>query len=187
MTGNLERPSQDASENRKAEHGRRYSQNRQASARASLRALGAAEMDLLLASQRAARKAMLQAIETALGAHHASAIALVVSRYASQRAALTTLGAGAAAAALHRLSTEEAAELANLALMHAAEKRALKRDAALALLPAQKTARQTLRRSARRSRLAAAVMLSPRVTLPHVRQPPGSPRVRSSFLIPRRR
>ncbi len=184
MTGHLERPSQGTQENRKANQDRGYRQHRRLSAGASMRGLHRAEMDLLIAAQRAARHAALQTIDAALNARHASATAAVVARFAGQRAALTDLDAGARAAALHRLSAEEAQELAQLALAHAAERRALKRAAVQAMVPTQKAARQGLRRASRRQRAVLAIALRPRI---HKRAEISRARARPPFKITTRR
>ena len=187
VTGPLERPSQRAPENRKADPERRYRQRRQVGASAALLAISAAEMTLLVASQRAARKNALDYIDAALGARHSASIAAVVSRFASQRTTLDTLDTGARAAAMRRMASDEANELANLALVHAAEKRALKHNAALAVLPAQQAARRALRQSARRHRIVMAIAVSTRAMSLSARDPLVLPRARSNYFIPRRR
>lgn len=144
-------------------------------------------MDLLIASQRAARRETLAGIDAALGARHASAIVAVVTRFAAQRASLDTLDASAHAAIVRRLAAEEANELVNLALAHAIEKRALKRAAAMGMLPAQKSARQALRQSARRRRITMAVTLFSRDTSSRVRTHKMPSRTPAHFSVPRRR
>ena len=90
--------------------------------------LGDAEFQLLIAAQRSERQRALAAIDASLSAQHASAISAVVSKYADRRAALAQIGdAGERAAAGRHLSAEEAAELARLVLVHAAEKRQLRK------------------------------------------------------------
>lgn len=186
MTGHLERPSQEAPETRKAAEERKHFRS-QRSPTASMRALDRAEMDLLIASQRAARRNALAGVDAALGARHASAIVAVVTRFAAQRASLDTLDAGARAAIVRRLADEEANELVNLALAHAIEKRASKRAAAKAMLPAQKSARQALQQSARRRRITMAVAPFSREISSRVcthKMPSRSP---AQFSVPRRR
>lgn len=184
MTGPLERPSQGAPENRKAEHRSPHREQRGVSSSAALRLVHRAEMDLLIAAQRAARQSAFRAIDAALGAHNSSAAAAVVHRFAEQRAALAGLDANARAAALRRISAEEATELARLAITHAAEKRALKGATMQAMGPAQKNARNALRRSSRRQRIVFAVSIRP---IPHTRTETTGGYARPSFRILARR
>lgn len=125
--------------------------------RKAVLALNDAEMDLLIASQRAARRAAAQAIDAALSARHSSAIAAVVSRFADRRIGLTGMSETQRAAALRQLATDEAHELARLALEHASEKRAKRKSALQSMSIADKAARRSLRLRNHRQRIVVAV------------------------------
>lgn len=120
-----------------------------------------AEMALLVASQRAARRAAVQAIDAALSARHGSAIAAIVARYADRRSGISGLSDAEKAAALRQLAADEAHELARLTLEHAAEKRAMRNVELNTMSAAQKTARRSLRSRNRRQRIVIAVQQQP--------------------------
>lgn len=121
---------------------------------------------MLVAAQRAARRDALQAIDAALSARHAGSIAAIAGSFAAKRAGLVGLSGEARAAAMSRLSAEEAQETARLVLVFVSEKRAMKRSAALAMLPAQRKARRQLRQTLRRRRMALYVTVSARSQTP---------------------
>lgn len=157
VTDTLGRPSQGVLENRTAAELRLDRQSPRERGRKAVVALHDAEMDLLIASQRAARRAAARAIDTALSARHSSAIAAVVLRYADRRSALTGMSETERAAALRQLATDEAHELARLALEHASEKRAMRKSAVQSKSIADKAARRTLRLRNRRQRIVVGV------------------------------
>lgn len=119
-----------------------------------------AELQLLAASQRAERSQAIRAIDAALSARHASNIAAVIARFAGRRVALTELtDPNARAAAAHQLAAEETAELARLALEHAAEKRTLRKATTAPLFAIHRAQRRSLNQSLRRQRMGIAVQL----------------------------
>jgi len=125
----------------------------------ALRALDRALLRLLLESQHAARRAAHRALDASLSNRHAAALAAVISRFVHLREGARGLDGYAKAAALSRLAAEEASELANLALIHAAEKRALRSRLSRSILAAQKHERRHRRRALRRQRAVFAVAL----------------------------
>jgi len=125
-----------------------------------------AEVHLLIASQRAARRALLASIDAGLSARHVGAIAAVVSRFADRRAGVVAIDQSARASALQLIATEEAQELARLVLEHAAEKRALRSTALLSMVTAHRAERRTMRRRNRRQRLVVAVVLKSAPRMP---------------------
>ena len=165
VTGPLERPSQGAPENRKASHRQdvEYRKPQRVVLRSARRAhssILAAEMQLLVAAQRDERHRALAAIDAGLRSQHASQTAAVIARYAGRRAALAQIAEPTTrAAAAHRLAAEETAELASLALEHAAEKRRTKNSVLSSLIPSHRAARRALRQHQRRQRMATAVRL----------------------------
>ena len=162
VTGTLDRPSQGALENRKAAEQRKTGSNPVRSARRTVASIHSAELQLLAAAQRAARRQVIGVVDAALRGRHASAVALVVGRFADRRAALSSISdAGARIAAGRQLAAEEANELARLALEHAAEKRQLRKAATTPLVAAHRAARRALRQSLRRQRVVVAVQLRP--------------------------
>jgi hypothetical protein len=134
-----------------------------------------AERQLLIASQRAARRAAVQSIHAALSVRHGSAVSAVLAKFADRRAALAQMGGQGRGAALQQLSADETYELARLALEHAAEKRALRKLTLLPLARQQRAARRHLRLRNRRQRIVSAVQLEPRrlhrpTSMPYVRR-----------------
>lgn len=145
--------------------------------RRALVGLHDAEVQLLLAGQRAVRRAVLASIDAGISARHAGIIAAVVSRFADRRASVVIKDVAARSAALRQIAAEEAQELARLTLEHAAEKRALRLSALLSMAIVHRADRRSLRRRNRRQRIMAAIVLQPnRVTVgtsasrKHVRQ-----------------
>ena len=160
MTGPLERPSQGAPENRKAEIRERSQSDVLRAARRAFASISVAEMQVLVAAQRDERSRALAAIDAGLRSQHASQTAAVVARFADRRAALDQItDAGARAAAAHRLAAEETAELARLALEHAAEKRRLKTSIVSSLAVTHRAEQRRLRLNQRRQRMGTAVRL----------------------------
>ena len=95
-----------------------------------------------------------------MSARHASNIAAVIAKFAGRRAALVQItDPNARAAAAHQLATEETAELARLAIEHAAEKRRLRHATLATLAIAHRPARRTLRQRQRRQKIGIAVQL----------------------------
>ena len=174
VTDTLGRPSQGVLENRTAadlKHDRRDFRSR---CRRAVIGLHAAELQVLIASQRAARRAAVRSIHAALSGRHAGAVAAIVAKFADRRAALASRTGQERAAAFQQLSAEEAHELARLALEHAAEKRALRQAALVPLAARQRSARKNLRRRNRHQRIVLAVKLEPH----RMRRPKSVPRVR---------
>ena len=158
MTGPLERPSQGALENRKAEQKIQPTHRSIAIARKTTAAIGAAELQLLLARQRALRTATMQSVSGALAARHASATAAIIGRFAARRAAIAgDVGPAQRTAALARIAEEEATELARQALVHGAEKRALRQATLAPILLSQRAERRQLRKLQRRARAVQAI------------------------------
>lgn len=114
-------------------------------------------MDLLVASQRAARRAAILAIDAALSSRHGSAIAIVIARFADRRATLVNISDTERAAALRQLAVDEAHELARLALEHASEKRAMRKAALRSMSVSDAAARRSLRTRSRRQRIVAGM------------------------------
>ena len=173
MTGASDRPSRSPLENRTAAELKQERQTVRSRRRKAIVAIHAAEMDLLVASQRAARRAAALAIDAALSARHAGAIAAVVSRYADRRSALAGMTETERAAALRQLASDEAHELARLALEHAGEKRALRKSALLSMSVAHEAARRSLRLRNRRQRIVVAVHQHEAVLRSHTRSNSG--------------
>jgi hypothetical protein len=159
ITDTLGRPSQGVLENRTAADLKYESQNLRDRCRRAVIGIHAAELQVLIASQRAARRAAVRSIHAALSGRHAGAIAAVVAKFAGRRTALASGAEQERAATLHQLSTEEAQELARLALEHAADKRALRQAALVPLATRQRTARRDLRRRNRRQQIVIAIQL----------------------------
>ena len=161
VTGPLDRPSQQPLETRKAAEHIRPRRDAIRFARKTIASIHTAEQEILSAAQRAARRQAVKAVDASLSDRHASTIALVLAKFAGRRAALSIIvepGARAAAAA-SQLATEETAELARLALEHAAEKRQLRKAATAPLLAAHRSARRSMRQRQRRQRVLIAVQL----------------------------
>jgi hypothetical protein len=158
--GPLDRPSQQPLETRKATDHIRPARDAIRFARKTVASIQAAELQLLAATQRAARRQAVGAVNAMLRNRHASNIALVIARFSSRRAALSLIpDAGARAAAGQQLAAEEANELARLALEHVAEKRQMRNAATIPLRGAHRTARRTLRRCQRHQRAVVAIQL----------------------------
>ncbi len=120
-------------------------------------------MQLLVAAQRDVRNRALSALHAGLGTIHSSQRVSVVARYADRRAAAAALTDPAArTSALRALVQEEAAELAQLALAQAQERRRFSKDTLATLAVAQAAARRGLRRTNRRSKIVMAVRLRSR-------------------------
>jgi hypothetical protein len=120
----------------------------------------AAELQLLAASQRAERSQAIRAIDAALSSRHASNIAAVIARFADRRVALMEItDPTARTAAACKLAAEETAELARLALEHAAEKRTLRKATTAPLVAVHRAQRRFLKQSLRRQRVGIAVQL----------------------------
>ena len=156
---------------------RRERQNDRVRTRRAVVGLHDAEMQVLRARQRGARRAAMGAINAALSSRHASAIASIVARFADRRAALMEPDQNVRAAALRRIADDEAHELARLALEHAAEKRAIRKSATVAIAVPQRAARRSLRQRNRRQRIVFAVQL----------QTCAAPRVKAVQRIAQRR
>jgi hypothetical protein len=160
VTGPLDRPSQQPLETRKAADHIRPSRDAIRFARKTVASIHAAELQMLVATQRATRRQALGAVDAMLRDRHASNIALVIARFSSRRAALLLIpDTGARAAAGQQLAAEEANELARLTLEHAAEKRQMRKAATTPLRGANITARRTLRRRQRHQRAIIAIQL----------------------------
>jgi hypothetical protein len=160
VTGPLDRPSQQPLETRKAVDHIRPAGDAIRFARKTVASIHAAELQMLAATQRAARRHALGAVDAMLRDRHASNIALVIARFSSRRAALSLIpDTGARAAAGQQLAAEEANELARLALEHAAEKRQMRKAATTPLRGAHIAARRTLRRRQRHQRAVVAIQL----------------------------
>jgi hypothetical protein len=160
VTGPLDRPSQQPLETRKAADHIRPRRDAIRFARQTVASIHGAEMQMLAATQRAARRQAVGAADAMLRDRHASNIALVIARFSSRRGALSSMpDAGARAAAGQQLAAEEANELARLALEHAAEKRQMRNAATIPLRGVHSTARRTLRRRQRHQRAVVAIQL----------------------------
>ena len=160
VTGPLDRPSQQPPETRKAADHIRPRRDAIRFARKTVASIHAAELEILSAAQEAARRQAVKAADAALSNRHASSIALVVAKFASRRAALAAIAEpNARAAAAQQLATEETAELARLALQHAAEKRALRQAITAPLVVRHRAERRALRQRLRRQRVVVAVLV----------------------------
>jgi hypothetical protein len=160
VTGPLDRPSQQTLETRKAADHIRPRRDAVRFARKTVASIHTAELEILSAAQKAARQQTVAATDAMLSDRHASAIALVIAKFAGRRAALaTTVEPGARAAAAQQLVSEETAELARLALEHAAEKRAQRKAVTAPLLARQRAERRALRHRLRRQRAVVAVLV----------------------------
>jgi hypothetical protein len=125
-----------------------------------VQSIHAAELELQRASQMAERRRVIAAVNGSLQALHASRIAAVTARFAGRRAAVADLVDPAArAAALRQLASEEATELARLALEHAAEKRQACKAALGTLNTAHRAARRTRQQRQRREKAGVAIQL----------------------------
>ena len=161
VTGPLDRPSQQPLETRKAADHIRPARDIIRAARSTVISIHNAELQLLAASQRAQRQQAIRAIDADLASRHAGNVAAIVSRFANRRAALTQIADPAArAAAAQQLLAEEYAELARLALEHAAEKRRLRRSVLGTMAVAHRSIRRTARQRLRRQRIGVAVQLN---------------------------
>lgn len=159
VTGPLERPSQETSETRKANR-RKPHRSLVHRSRVAVRDLLRADMDLLLAAQRAERSRLLRSVSSRLRLEHLSRNAGVIAAFASLRAAIVLIAdASERAAAMARLSAEETEQLAALATAQAAEMRAARRSILLTLMPLHREQRRGLRLRCRRQRLAFAVLM----------------------------
>ncbi len=171
VTGPLDRPSQQPLETRKAADHIRPARDAIRFARKTVASIHNAELEILAASQRAARQQAIKAVDAALSACHASTIALVIAKFAARRAALSAIPEpGARAAAAHQLASEETAELTRLALEHAADKRQMRKAAQAPLFDAHRSARRSLRQRQRRQRVVFATQLQalrPRPAVSH--------------------
>ena len=185
MTGPLERPSQETSETRKARR-RSHLRSTVVRGRVALRDLSRADMDLLVAGQRAERTRLLRALSSRLRLEHLSRNAGVVALFASRRAALTMIADPALrAAAMSRLAAEETEQLTRFALAHAAEVRAARRSILLTLSPLHREQRRGLRLRSRRQRLSFALLThrgTPRARAVDAQSLPSQ----CSFVAPRR-
>ncbi len=161
VTDPLGRPSQGVLENRTAAEVRDDRTDVRARSRRALVGVHNAEVQLLIASQRAARRAIFASINAGLSARHVGAIVSVVSRFADRRAGVVAIDQNARASALQQIAAEEAQELARLVLEHAAEKRALRSSALLSLVTVHRAERRIMRRRNRRQRVVAAIVLQP--------------------------
>jgi hypothetical protein len=120
----------------------------------------AAERQVQVASQLAERRQAVQAVDAALRAQHASRFAAVVARFAGRRVALSEMVDPAArAAAMRQLGSEEANELARLALEHAAEKRQARRAVLASVSGTHRAVRRSLQQRQRHQRAGIAVQL----------------------------
>ncbi|WP_287389528.1 hypothetical protein [Ralstonia sp.] len=128
--------------------------------RQTLVSIHAAERQLQLATQLAERRQAVQAVDAGLQAQHASRIAAVIARFAGRRAGVAELPDPAArAAAMRQLASEEANELARLALEHAAEKRQARRAVLASLGGPHRAARRSMQEHQRHQRAGIAVQL----------------------------
>ena len=160
VTGPLDRPSQQPLETRKAADHIRPARDAIRFARKTVASIHAAEFEILTAAQKAARRQAAKATDASLRDRHASTIALVIAKFASRRAALLAItDPNACAAAAHQLAAEETAELARLALEHAAEKRTLRKATTAPLVAIHRAQRRCLNQSLRRQRVGIAVQL----------------------------
>jgi hypothetical protein len=153
-------PSRSILENRKASEHVRPGRDAVRFARRTVAWIHTAELEILAAAQRAARRQAVTAADATLSTRHASNIALVLTKFASRRAALVAIvDPGARAATAQQLAYDETAELARLALEHAAEKRQMRKAAQAPLLAVHQSARRSLRQRQRRQRVVVAVQL----------------------------
>lgn len=165
VTGALERPSQGAPENRKATNRSvietaRSERDALRSLRQTLVSIHAAERQLQAAGQLAERRQAVQAVDAALHSQQASRIAAVIARFAGRRAGVAELADPAArAAAMQQLGSEEANELARLALEHAAEKRQARRAVLASVSGTHRAARRSMQERQRHQRAGFAVQL----------------------------
>ncbi len=160
VTGPLDRPSQQPLETRKAADHIRPARDAIHAARRTVASIHAAELQLLAASQRAERSQAIRAIDAALAARHTSNIAAVIARFADRRTALAQMiDPNARAAAAHQLAAEETAELARLALEHAAEKRQIRKSTLGSMSTRHRATRRNIGQRLRRQRLGIAVQL----------------------------
>lgn len=157
ITDTLGRPSQGVLENRTAAEARQNRQSVRTHGRKAVLAVHNAKMHLLIASQRAAQRAAVFSIDAALSSRHASAIAIVVARFADRRSTLASMSDTERGAALRQLASDEAHELARLALDHASEKRALRKATLGSMLVADRAARRSLRVRNRHQRIVVAI------------------------------
>jgi hypothetical protein len=128
--------------------------------RQTLVSIHAAERQLQVASQLAERRQAVQAVDAALQGQHASRIAAVIARFVGRRVALSEMSDPAArSAAMRQLASEEASELARLALEHAAEKRQARRAVLASLGGTHKAARRSLQQNHRHQCAGIAVQL----------------------------
>ena len=160
VTGPLDRPSQQPLETRKAAEHIRPRRDAIRFARKTIASIHTAELEILSAAQRAARRQAVKAVDASLSDRHASTIALVLAKFAGRRAALSAIvEPSARAAAASQLATDETAELVRLALEHAAEKRQMRKAATAPLLAGHRSTRRSLRQQQRRQRVAFAIKL----------------------------
>lgn len=157
MTGASDRPNPSPLENRTAAEVRHERQGVRDLRRKAVAAVHGAEMDLLVASQRAARRAAVGAIDAALSLRHASAIGVIVARFSDRRSALANMSDTERGAAMRQLASDEAHELARLALELAGEKKALRQATLRSLSITDRAARRTLRIRNRRQRIVVGV------------------------------
>ncbi len=157
VTDTLGRPSQSVLENWTATEAKHRIPSLRVRRRRAVASLHNAEMHLLIARQRAARRAIAQAVDAGLSARHTSAVAAVVSKFANLRAMLAQGDEQIRAAGLQRISSDEAHELARLALEHAAEKRSHRHATLAPLYLAHGRERRELRRRSRHHRIVLAV------------------------------
>lgn len=165
VTGALERPSQGAPEKRKATsrsviETARSERDARRNVRQTLASIHAAERQLPAATHLVERRQAVQAVDAGLQAQHASRIAAVIARFAGRRVALSEMSDPAArAAALQQLGSEEASELARLALEHAAEKRQARRAVLATTGGTHRAVRRSLQQRQRHQRAGIAVQL----------------------------
>ena len=182
VTGPLERPSQGAPENRKAEEAR-HRQPIKTRARNALAGLLRSDMSLLVAAQYAERQQAIASLEAALAALLASSVAAVVAQFGARKSELApTLDPVTRAAEMRRLMSDEVAELARLITDHASRLQRERRRVQSEILPAQRAARRALNQSHRRQKIAFAMAYHvhvPARTTSHVvdRHPPIPRRV----------
>lgn len=157
VTDTLGRPSQGVLENRTAAQIRQDRRSFKARSRKAVAAVHDAEMDLLVASQRATRRAAVSAIDAALSSQHAGAIAAIVARFSDRRSALLNLSDAEREAALRQLASDEAHELARLALAHASEKKALRMATLRSISVTDRVARRSLRLRNWRQRIIVSI------------------------------
>lgn len=145
MTGDLERPSQETPENRKAAP-RERTRRRSVSPRAAARSIRAAERALLDAAHRAEVASRLAALTAKFAALLSSAEQLLDALVQSKIGALDpALSLAARAAAIENLRGDHTAALVQLRAHLRQEERATKRAARLALGTAQRARKRGLR------------------------------------------